>query len=141
MQRRGHIAPPQQGRDVLLDILRRTLFNDQHRLLATGKVGDLLGHQWVGYIQNQQRQLGDTKGIGQTKLLQRAHQRTGETTLDDDADVSLRPLMQLVQAMPDDIVSRCRQTLLQFEFFMTKGRGRMRQPRVIKMGRFLQWRE
>ena len=81
------VAPAQQGRDLLLDVFGLAFLDHQHGALAHAEIRHLLGHQRIGDVEHQQRNVTGAEGIGQAQLLQAAHQRVVQAALHDDAQV------------------------------------------------------
>ena len=108
--------------------------------LPTQKSRDLLGHQRVGDVEHQQRDVGRAEGIGQAELLQAADQRVVEPALHDDAEVGVRAREQLVELVLDDVAPRGRDALLALQLLVAEGDRRMREPHVVEAGRLLHQR-
>ena len=127
----------QLGSDVLFDVLGRAFFHHQHTTLALAKFNHLSGHQGVGDIQHQNRNIAVAKGIGQTELLQAAHEGVVQTPLHDQADILVYLASHVfIQAVANNVVPCCWNAFFQFALFMAKGDGRMGQAHVIKLGGF-----
>ncbi len=136
----AYLGATQRGGDLLLDEFRLTFLDDQHGALAAAEIADLLGHQRVGDVEHQQRNLGGAKGIRQFELLQRPHQRIVQAALHDDADVFMAAGKGFVEAVFEDLAPRRRQALLEHELLVVEGRRRMRQARVVEARRIFHQR-
>jgi hypothetical protein len=133
VQRRLDVAPAQQGGDLLLDVFGLAFFHHQHRALADAEVGHLLGHQRVGHVEHEDRDVGFAERIGQALLLQAADQRVVEPALHHDAQVGVAPTRyQFVEAVRHDVAPRGRNALVALELFVAEGDGRVREPHVIE---------
>ena len=66
--------------------------------LPAQKADDLLGHQRVGDVEHQDRNLAAAEGVGQAELLQRADQRVVQAALHDQPEVAVRAGEVFVEA-------------------------------------------
>ena len=88
VQRRLDVAPAQAWWRSPARCIRAGLPRPPARArLPAQKSRDLLGHQRVGDVEHQQRDVARAERIGQAELLQRAHQRVVQAALHDDAEV------------------------------------------------------
>jgi hypothetical protein len=62
VHRRGHVELAQCLGDVLLDVLGVAFLDDEHRVLADAERADLAGHQRVGDVEHQDRNLALAEG-------------------------------------------------------------------------------
>ena len=137
VQRCVHTRAAQLGSDILFDVLGRAFFHHQHTTLALAKFNHLGRHQGVGDVQHQNRNIAVAKGIGQTELLQAAHEGVVQTPLHDQADILVGLASHVfIQAMAHDVVTRSWNPFFQLALFMAKGNRWMRQAHVIKLGGF-----
>ena len=124
------VALAQDGVDRLLDVVGRTFFDDQHGALALAEIDDLVGHQRVGDVQHQRRDLAfDFQAV------EAAHQHVGDAALHDDAEVGAFAGQEFVQAMVDDEALGGRLAHLDLDLLVRVGRGRVRDAVVIVRGR------
>ena len=71
-------------------------------------------------------------------LLQRAQQGIRQPALNDDADIGVLAVVVFIQAMPDDVITRCRQTFIDLAFFMSEGGWWVRETFIVKACGFRQ---
>ena len=137
VQRGVDTSTAKLGSDVLFDVLGRAFFHHQHTTLALAKFNHLGRHQGVGDVQHQNRNIAVAKGIGQTELLQAAHECVVQTALHDQTHICVYLASHVfIQAMANNVVPCCWNAFFQFALFMAKGDGRMGQAHVIKLGGF-----
>ena len=117
----------------MLDVLGLAFFHHQHGPLICGKFAHLFRYQRVGDVEHQQRNLAVSKGIGQTKRLQRTHQAVVKPTLNDDAQLRARAVQQVIELVLQDVASCSRQPLFNFEFFLPEGHRWVGQLHVIEL--------
>ena len=124
------VALAQDGVDRLLDVVGRALLDDQHGALALAEIGDLVGHQRMGDVQHQGRDLAfDFQPV------EAAHQHVGDAALHDDAEVGALAGQEFVQAMLDDEALGGRLAHLDLDLLVRIGRRRMGDAVVVVRGR------
>ena len=137
VQRCVHTRAAQLGSDILFDVLGRAFFHHQHTTLALAKFNHLRRNQGVGDVQHQNRNIAVAKGIGQTELLQAAHEGVVQTPLHDQTHILVYLASHVfIQTMANNVVPCCWNAFFQFALFMAKGNRWMRQAHVIKLGGF-----
>ena len=134
----GKDAPTaQKAANFVFDVLGLTLFNHQQGAFAQCKLRDLFRHQWVGHVQDQNRNVGLPKRIAQSKLLQCANQGVVNAPLHNQTQVFSGAVHQLIKLLIDDVAAGRRNTFFGLEFFLPEGDGRMRELVVVKRCRLL----
>ena len=124
------VALAQDRVDRLLDVVGRALLDDQHGALALAEVGDLVGHQRMGDVQHQRRDLAfDLQPV------EAAQQHVGDAALHDDAEVGALARQELVQAVLDDEALGRGLADLDLDLLVRVGRRRMRDAVVVVRGR------
>ena len=103
--------------------------------LPAQKSDHLLGHQRVGHVEHQHRDVDGAERIGQAQLLQRADQRVVQAALHDQAEVLVRAGAEFVEPVLHDVAPRGRNALLALELFVAERHRRMREPHVVEARR------
>ena len=89
MQFRGGISLAKDRVDVLLDVIRLALFEEQECALIFGELFNFVGDDGVGNVEHIDRNFRIAINICKTKKLETTHDGVVQPTLRDDAKVFL----------------------------------------------------
>src|SRR6218665_143207 len=117
-------APPQQGVEVLLQVVGLAFLDHQHGPLATAEPVHLVLDQRVGDVQDVQRHAAGAEQVGLAQQFERAQHAVGQAAEGHDADVLEVALDPFVELALSDEFHRCGPALLQFLALVQKGCGR-----------------
>src|SRR6218665_3006948 len=117
-------APPQQGVEVLLQVVWLPFLDHQHGPLATAEPVHLVADQRVGDVQDVQRHAAGAEQVGLAQQFERAQYAVGQAAQGHDADVLEVALDPFVELALGDEFHRCGPALLQFLALVQKGCGR-----------------
>ena len=121
--------------DGLLDVFGVALLDHEHGALAGAEAPQLLGHQGIDHVENQQRHPRGAEHIGEAEPLQRPQQAVGEAAHDDDADVVEFAGDRLVEPVVADEGLCRRHPAFHLEALVNEGHGRVGEPRIVEAGR------
>jgi hypothetical protein len=97
VQRGGHVGPAQDRVEVLLDVVRLALFEQEHGAFTLAELDDLVVDDRVGHVHDVHRHLRTAVRVRAAEQFQRPVQRVVQAALDDDADVGLIVSEHLVE--------------------------------------------
>ena len=126
------VGTAQLGVDRLLDVIRESLFDDQHVFLADAERLQFVGDQRIDEIEAVDRDAGIAEIVGEAEARQRAQQRVGQPAERDDTELLQVAVEELIQFVLARERLRGRQPLVDLELLLHKRQRRMREARIIK---------
>jgi len=130
---RLHVATAQERVQRLFEIVGGPLLHHQHRRLAEAEARELVLDDWIGDVQDIDRDRRLAIDIGKAKLLQRAQDAVEQAAERDNPD---RPFLRpedFVELAASDELHRSRPALLELLLLVQEG-GR-RQPDAVDVAR------
>ncbi len=114
---------------LALDVVRHPLLDHEDAALAAHEGDELLRHQRVQAVEDQQRHGRAAVDVRHAQLGEPAHRRVPQPALHDDPELAVVAVVHFVQRVVDDVAPRRGQALL--ELLRLHGVGERRQVDAV----------
>ena len=121
-----------QRLQLLLDEARHAFLEHEHALLALEEGDELLGHERMDHVEDEQRDAGGAERVGHPQELESPQRGRGETALEDDAERLLLAGDHLVETALDDVAPGRGQPPLELLRLLGVGGRRVAQAAVVE---------